>query len=211
MSTGDSTLMLLLALNLLLLVFFMMLNSMATYGAKHAEDVLAKVREGYSVIAPKDMAGTSDVPEVQMVAWRTSLLGRMQGIVMTRIDLRVLPQEGSADKVEIEVPLGAVFDADGQVTGPEFVRNMEAAAGEESHVLWQLRGDWAVAEPMAKRAAALAAVARHVEITAGKENGLRVIIAPGAGTKSQMGLQVQGVGETVGGGVKGVEQKVIGQ
>ena len=71
MKAGDSTLMMLLSLNLLLLVFFMLLNSMATYGAKHAEEVLATVREGYDVSGPGKIKNGASVPEVPQEAWRT--------------------------------------------------------------------------------------------------------------------------------------------
>jgi hypothetical protein len=207
MSTGDSTLMMLLSLNLLLLVFFMMLNSMATYGAKHAEDVLAQVRAGYNVPSPHGKQGDGDVTEVPFASWRNGLVGRMQGMVMNRIDLRVLPQEGSAGKVEIEMPMGSIFAPDGTVNHPETVKNMMAAAGSESKVIWQVKADWTQPEKFSRYAGSLAAQGVHVRVVGDKDQGLRVIVVPGSGTKSAMGLQVQAVGEDAGGMVKGVETK----
>lgn len=208
MSVGDSTLMMLLSLNLLLLVFFMLLNSMATYSDRHASEVLAKVREGYDLPGPA-MNAESNLPEVPTEAWRAGIVTRLQGITLNRIELRVLPQQGSANKVEVTLPLSAVFDAQGQIIAPEFLRNLASAAGPESTVKWQIVGTWKDADRYALMAAALATETGEAEFTEGSEQLVRVTVVPGAATRPQMGLQVQDVGEAAGAAVRGLDEKAV--
>lgn len=204
MSGADGTLMMLLCLNLLLLVFFMLLNSMATYGQRHADEVMAEVRRGYEL---PGKGGREDVPEQPMEAWRANVAARLQGVIVNRLDLRVLPQTGNANAVEVMVPLNRMFDAAGQVLQPELVGNMEAAAGQESRVTWQVVGSPAQdSVQLAAMAASLAVLAGRADVVRGRDAGVNIRVVPGAGTRSGMGLQVQGVGEASGGRVQGVEE-----
>ena len=208
MSVGDSTLMMLLSLNLLLLVFFVLLSSMATYSDRHASEVLARVREGYDTPGPKQRDGVN-VPEVPMAVWRAGIVSRMQGISINRIDLRVSPQQGSANKVQVTLPLTSVFGADGKVLEPELLRNLAAAAGPESRVIWQVVGRWQDTATFTPMVAALATDVGEAEFVAGDEAVLRVEVTPGAATRPSMGLQVQDVGEAAGAVVKGLDAKAV--
>lgn len=208
MSTGDSTLMLLLSLNLLLLVFFMLLNSMATYGKRHADEVMKQVREGYNLPAQGAWrGGVLSAPEVPVTGWRNGMVSRLQGIAMNRIDLKVLPQEGNAGKVEIVMPLAAVFDANGKLVKPEVLRNIAAAAGSESQVMWQIVGPWERAAKLAPYVGALTMAMGSGQMIAGAEPRLKIVVMPGSGTPSAMGLKVQRAGEDAGAEVQGVEEK----
>ena len=206
MGGADGTLMMLLSLNLLLLVFFMLLNSMATYGQRHADEILAEVRRGYSVPSGGAKAGNVDVPEVPMAAWRASTTARMQGVIVNRIDLRVLPQSGNANAVELFMPLTGMFDAAGGVLKPELVTNMAAAAGAESTVTWQVVGAQALdAQTLAAMTANLALLAGRADLVRGSEAGVKIRVEPGLATRSGMGLNVQDVGEAAGANVQGVQ------
>lgn len=208
MSTGDSTLMLLLSLNLLLLVFFVLLNSMATAGAKHVKETLAQVSQGANHPASGESSGESlTVGGAASPAWRASVLNRLQGVVMNRIDLRVLPQDGNADGLEVDIPLDAIFDAAGRMAKPEIIRNLEAAAGTETTLRWQVRDKDIDVARQAAMLAALAAETGHAEALAVAGRALRLMVTPGPGTKADTGLQVQQVGEGAGGTVQGVEGK----
>lgn len=210
MSTGDSTLMMLLSLNLLLLVFFMLLNSMATYGKRHADEVLAEVRAGYNLPGQGNLRESQSVPEVAMAAWRAGIVSRLQGVVTNRIDLITPPQQGSAGKVEMVLPVSALFDANGKLAKGEVVRNIAAAAGSESRVTWQVVGNWngaGMEARVANMVAQLAVEAGSAESVMGKDEALKVLVVPGLATKAAIGVQVQQVGEEAGGNVRGVEEK----
>ena len=208
MSTGDSTLMMLLSLNLLLLVFFMMLNSMATYGKRHADEVMAQVRQGYNLPGKGAMRDSQAVPEVALEAWRAGMVARLQGVVINRIDLITPPQQGSASKIEMVLPASALFDTDGKLVRPETVRNIAAAAGVESRVVWQVAGNWK--DPrVAAMVAQLALQTDGAEMVYGRENVIRVTVMPGFATKPEMGVKVQQMGESVGAAVRGIDSRSV--
>lgn len=206
MKAGDSTLMMLLSMNLLLLVFFMLLNSMATYGAKHAQEVLAEVREGYDRQGKKAEHGDAQaaVGEAQL-AWRSGVVQRMHGVVQNNLQLQVPAQMGNASKVEIDLPLDALFDPAGRLARPEVLRNLVAAAGPESQVSWQLRGDLQDARLMMAMNALLEETGR-AEAMQASENTVRVSVLPGEATEAARGVQIQRVGEEAGGRVQGVDE-----
>lgn len=207
MSAGDSTLMMLLSLNLLLLVFFMMLNSMATYGKKHAEEVLTSVREGYDLAGKAALRGSETVPEVPMAAWRSGVVSRLQGVIVNRIELRTLPQQGNASSVEMVMPLSAVFRPDGQVLEPELMRNIAAAAGSESRIIWQVLGPLQDGPRLARMVAALALEAGRAEMVVAAQTSVKLVVTPGLATRPDMGLKLQSVGEDAGAKVQGVDEK----
>lgn len=204
MSTGDSTLMMLLSLNLLLLVFFVLLNSMATAGSRQAKQLMAQVESGSSIRTDEQTSGESLNPGSMFATWRASVVTRLQGMVVNRVDLRVQPQAGTADSVEVDVPLGSVFDDAGKLIRPEIFRNMAVAAGGDSTLKWQVRSK---GQP-ARLAAMLAGVATqtgHAEAVGDASEVLRLVVVPGPTAKPDTGLQVQQVGEEADGTVKGID------
>lgn len=207
MSTGDSTLMMLLSLNLLLLVFFVLLNSMATKDKKHSDSVMAQLADGYGLPAAAPKAAAGDSQDVPLTGWRAGVVTKIQGMVNNRFDLRVMPQQGNAGKIEIELPLSALFDSSGVLVRPETLRNIAAAAGSESRIIWQVKGRFDDAARLAMYASALAVENGRAEVVAANTDGLRVIITPGLVAPSNIGLQIQQVGEDAGGTVQGVQDK----
>ena len=127
---------------------------------------------------------------------------------MNRIELRVPPQVGSAGKVEMELPLAQIFNTQGKLVKPEFIRNMVAAAGVESRIEWQVRGHFENAERLAPYVASLAREVGVAELVESENEGLHLIISPGFTTKPNMGLQVQQVGEDAGAKVNGVDESL---
>lgn len=205
MNSGDSTLMMLLSLNLLLLVFFMLLNSMATRGAKHAEDVLAEVREGYE--QSRVLAGQASQGETPLMAWRESAIARLNGVMGNRLELRVSPQEGNAGVIELDMPLASAFNGQGALLQPELVRNVLAAAGSESTVIWTLRLSRSEGLRASSMMASLALQGADAMFVPSQDNTLRVVVTPGSATLPSMGLNVQNVGEKAGASVRGIEPK----
>lgn len=202
-SAADGMLIMLLSLNLLLLVFFMMLNSMGTYGARHAEDVLAEVREGYNPKGPLERGARS--PVVAMAAWQEGLSERLDGLNVNRLKLVKPPMEGNARFIDVLLPLEEVFGADGSLAQPATVRNLMAAAGNESTLLWRVEGDWQDAPRLAKMAASLVDVTGQAQVHSASEPALRLRVTPGAATSPDVGLAVQGVSERSGGSVQGMQ------
>ncbi len=199
--------MMLLSLNLLLLVFFMLLNGMATHGQRHASEVLAEVRRGYDLPAGGARRDRVDVPEVPLEVWRDNVVARVQGVTMNRLDLRVSLQPGNAGVVELTLPLSSLFDAGGAVVQPELVGNLTAAAGIDSRVTWQVVGTAGMeTSRLAVMATNLAKLAGSADLTRGNEPVVRVRVVPGLATRSGMGLQVQNVGEAAGATVQGVHE-----
>lgn len=205
MNTGDSTMMMMLSLNLLILVFFMLLNSMATQNAKRNKENLTDVVQSASLPSNEDVISQSLTAGTPVPAWRESVLIRLQGVMVNRIDLRVLPQVGNATSVEVEIPLGAIFDANGRLLKPEIIRNMQAAAGTDSSLRWQVRGRDITPARRTSILATLAVAAGHAESFQTGKQALRVIVTPGLQTKPQTGLQIQQIGEDAGGVVQGVD------
>lgn len=199
---GDSVLVLLLALNLLLVAFFMMLNSISTYGAQHANDVLAKVREGYDLQGPLGKGGKAmSEPKAN---WQQGVVQRVQGLMVNRLLLRSAPMEGNAAYVDITVPLDAVFDGSGKIKQPAVLRNIIAAAGPESQLEWQIEGNWQQVGAYAAMLASLAQETGQAQMKAGPQPLLRVRVVPGLATKADTGLAIQQSGEDAGGTVQGV-------
>ncbi|RYG62159.1 MAG: hypothetical protein EON60_00795 [Alphaproteobacteria bacterium] len=207
MSGADGTLMMLLSLNLLLIVFFMLLNSMAAHGQRHASEVLAEVRRGYALPAGAARADQVDVPEVPLEVWRDNVVTRVQGVTMNRLDLRVSLQPGNAGVVELTLPLTSMFDTAGTVLQPELVGNITTAAGKESRVTWQVVGtDSMDTSRLSNMTTNLALVAGKADLVRGDEAAVRIRVIPGLATRSGMGLQVQDTGEAAGATVQGIHE-----
>lgn len=204
-ASADGTLLLLLGLNLLLLAFFILLNSMATHGARHASDVMARVKEGYNVQGSYT-GGDADAPRQPLAYWKQQVTGRMQGVVLNRLGLSTVPLEADANRVEVLIPLETLF-SEGEVANPPVVKALNAAAGPESRVVWVMEGASAT-EETAHQAAALAAlgVVAQVQVSgeAPPQPRVRVVVVPGVTTPSDRGGQVQRVGTQLGGAVQGV-------
>lgn len=207
MSGADGTLMMLLSLNLLLLVFFMLLNGMAAHGQRHASEVLAEVRRGYDLPAGGARQSRVDVPEVPLEVWRDNVVARVQGVTMNRLDLRVSLQPGNAGIIELTLPLNTMFDAAGVVLQPELIGNLATAAGKESSVTWQVVGTEDMdTTKLASMTTNLALLAGNADLTRGNEPVVRIKVVPGIATRSGMGLQVQDAGEAAGARVQGVHE-----
>lgn len=202
---GDNVLVMLLAVNLLLLAFFMMLNSISTYGAQHANDVLAQVKEGYDLKGPLAKGGHAmSAPKAN---WQQGVAQRMQGLMINRLLLNTAPMEGNATYVDVLLPLDAVFAPDGKVRQPQVLRNIIAAAGVESHLVWQIEGNWQQQNLMAVMLASLAQETGQAQMRGGPKPQLRVRVVPGFATKADTGLAIQQAGEAAGGEVRGLQQQ----
>ena len=197
----------LLSLNLLVLVFFLLLNSMATVNDKRAHHDMAKPPEGIPEVRTKNAEGEM-VPLAPLAAWQESTLTRLRGTQLTRLELRVVPQASSAGYVRLEVPLERVFAPRGVLRKPELVRNVRAAAGPESTLSWTLvtqQGTTATPERLLTLARA---TGQDVALVPGHDDVLRIDVRPGATTPPKTGLQLQMLGEDAGGGAQGVTEVV---
>ncbi len=199
--------MMLLSLNLLLLVFFVLLNSMATKDTKHSDSVMAQVADGYGLPSKMLKPHANPGEDLPAAGWRAGVISRVQGVMTNRIELRVAPQVGNAGKVEIALPLSSLFDAQGRLVRPELLRNLQAAAGSESKLVWQVAGRMDDVARLSGFAAAIAAIHGRVEVIPATAEGLRVIITPGIVTPGSVGLQIQRVGEDAGGQIQGIQER----
>lgn len=189
-SIGDRVLILLLSLNFVLLAFFILLNSMATYESRHGKAVLAKMREGYDIQGPIQGDG-GRAPTVPMSMWQQGAVSRLQGLVINRLKLDTVPLEVDADRLVMTFPPG-ILVGNGKVTQPEMVRNIMTAAGSESRVVWEVRGDIDKgAGALAANAGALMALTERVVMTQGQLGEVRAVFLPGTATKAEVGGTLQ--------------------
>jgi|GEM_PF-7006066 len=206
-ASGDRWLVQLLSMNLLMLTFFMMLNSMSTYGDQHAKDVLASVREGYD---RKGSVAGGHVPVVMRPNWHRDTLGRLMGLQVSRLQVRSVPLPGSAKALEVTLPLDAVFDASGRVQDPALIHNLTAAAGSESQLTWQIEAP-ADKPALPMMMASLAVETGEARYAVADTPLLRLHMVPGSGTNPNVGLAVQAVGEAGGGLAHGMEDNAHGR
>ena len=202
---GDFALLMMLSLNLLVLVFFMLLNSMAVPGAPNPDSAIDKAREVQAEATTGAVEGL-DVPTAPLAAWRESVVTRLRGTILNRLDLRVLPQGANADELLVEIPLDDVFRPTGELLRPEFVHKLLAAAGPESMVSWSLITPEEYGARAAMAMATLSRITRSpVAWQAGERRVVQVRVQPGTQTKPSVGTEMQGLSEKAGGRVTGVD------
>ncbi len=203
-TNGDSALIMWLSLNLILLVFFMLLNSMAQPGEPHPQAEMISQRDVKSDVRTEAVQG-QDVPTAPQTAWREDVITRLRGTVANRMDLRVLPQGSNANELRVDIPLNQVFREDGSLLRPEFTAKLRAAAGTDSSVAWGLMAPY---EAKGLYASYMATLSRMTQSAVAWEDSdarvVRVQIRPGMHTLTNMGSAVQNVTEDAGGEVKGV-------
>lgn len=204
-SNGDSALIMWLSLNLILLVFFMLLNSMSQEGKPHPETAMMAPNEIQTDIRTEAQDGQS-APTAPQAAWREDVITRLRGTVVNRMDLRVLPQGSNADELRVDVPLNQVFRDDGSLLRPEFVAKLRAAAGTDSTVAWGVMAPYDAKGTHAAYMATLSRMTRSPVAWEDSEAGVvQIQIRPGMHTMTEMGSAVQNVTEDAGGEVKGVD------
>lgn len=188
-SIGDRVLILLLSLNFVLLAFFILLNSMATYESRHGKAVLAKMREGYDIQGPVQ-GDEGRAPKVPMSTWQQGTMARVQGLVVNRMQLDTVPLEVDADRLIMTFPYGVIVSR-GKVVQPELIRNIIEAAGSESVVRWEVSGNMVRgAQELAANAGALMAFTDRVIMVPG-EGVVRAVFVPGHATKAGVGGTLQ--------------------
>jgi hypothetical protein len=204
-SNGDSALIMWLSLNLILLVFFMLLNSMAQPGEPHPQADMASNLEVKSDIRTEATVGEA-MPTAPQTAWREDVITRLRGTVANRMDLRVLPQGSNASELRVEVPLNQVFREGGALLRPEFVAKLRAAAGADSALAWGILAPYDTKGVYAGYMATLSRMTQSPVAWEDSEAGVvRIQIRPGLSTMAEMGADVQTLTEDAGGEVKGVD------
>ncbi len=204
-SNGDSALIMWLSLNLILLVFFMLLNSMAQPGEPQPQAEMASPNDVNSDVRVDRVEG-QDVPTMPDLGWRDTVITRLRGTVMNRVDLKVLPQGSNASELRVEVPLNQVFREDGALLRPEFVANLRRAAGADSTLAW---GILAPFDAKGVNAGYMATLSRMTQTAVAWEDSeagvLLVQIRPGVRAEPELGTSVQTLTDEVGGETIGVD------
>ncbi|TKW60691.1 MAG: hypothetical protein DI628_07275 [Blastochloris viridis] len=204
-SNGDSALIMWLSLNLILLVFFMLLNSMAQPGKPHPDAELMASNEAMAETRTEAPEGQA-VPTAPHTAWREDVITRLRGTVMNRMQLRVLPQGSNANELRVEVPLNEVFQENGTLRRPEFVAKLRAAAGADSTLAWGLQAPYDAKGLFAGYMATLSRMTGSaVAWQDSEERVLQVQVRPGALTGSAMGSAIQNLTDDVNGDTRGVD------
>lgn len=204
MVSGDAALLMWLSLNLILLVFFMLLNSMAVQG-KPVDAALVPPSDVRAEMQMPDML-REQVPVASYTVWREDVVTRLRGTVLNRMTLKVLPQASNATEVQVDVPLDDVFGDDALLRRPEFVARLRQAAGPDSEMAWSLQAPYDTNGASARRMAALSRLTQSpVAWQDSDARVVRVTIRPGQVQRPQVGRDIEDVIEGVGGRVQGMD------
>jgi hypothetical protein len=197
----DGFAMLLVALNLLMLCLFVLLNSLATTPTpeqkKHQQKILAAVQEGYDVVSPQ-VAEEATTPLVPTAPWAEDMASKLQGVVVNRLQMNAAQMETDADRVVLTIPLENIF-AENKLIGAEVVRALILAA-QESSMVWVLD---AAPENLMKWAPELAAVTGQVTMQSEGIPALKLIVRPNDDVPPSAGRGLQTIGTTQGASVTG--------
>ena len=194
-----------LSLNLILLVFFMLLNSMAQPGEPHPEAAMVDANDVQTDMRT-DVTKGQDAPTAPQMAWRQDVITRLHGAVMNRMDLRVLPQGSDANELRVEIPLEEVFREDSTLRRPELVARLRAAAGKDSTMAWGLMAPYDAKGVLAGHMALLSRMTKTpVAWEDGEERVVRIQIRPGVRTDVGVGTSVQKLSDEINGQTQGVD------
>jgi hypothetical protein len=193
--------MLLVAVNLLMLCLFVLLNSLATPPTvdqkKHRQKILAEVQEGYDVVAA-EVAEDGTTPTVATTPWAVDMADKLQGVVVNRLRMSAAQMEADATRVIMTLPLENLF-AEKQLVGAELVRSLMLAA-QGSQLVWTLH---APEENLMDWAPELAAITGQVNLVSEGAPGLKLVVKPGDNVTPSVGRGLQSMGESQGATVQG--------
>jgi len=193
--------MLLVAVNLLLLSFFVLLNALSSEPTskteRHAGDVLARVREGYDAKAEPPQTG-GVLPESGVTSWAEALSRNVQGVMTNRLQLQAETLSQDADRVVMRLPLKDLFQGD-QLRDPELIKSLQLAT-QGARLQWQLAG---TAPQVVAQGAQLAALTEAVAMVSASVPELRLIMTPAPTTAPTAAGGLQGLATQHGGQVKG--------
>ena len=210
-ATADSSLLVLLSLNLLLLALFILLNSMALpKNEEHAADVLAEVRLGGAATAAPQSSAM--VPGIGQRDWTQSTEKLLRGVIANRFELLTAPQETKATWLEVRIPLAEVLRENAQtgrvMVNQKLVSNL-LAAGQQAELRWvlQLPADLPAAPAML---AALSELTDRAELQLdplAADGFLKLRVSPGRGMLPEVGVKLQQLGAAVGGTTQGLRER----
>jgi hypothetical protein len=197
----DGLPMLLVAVNLLLLSFFVLLNALSSEPTSKTEqqagDVLARVREGYNQKAadPREQNGT--LPREPVMSWAEAMTSKVQGVMINRVQLQTEVLQADASRVVIRMPLDALFAGENFI-GAELVQAL-ALASQGAQLTWQLAGP---SPAIVAQGAAVAAVAGGVALVPGPPE-VRLVLIPAPATTPTVGNSLNNLADEKGARVQG--------
>jgi hypothetical protein len=194
-----SVMMLLVAVNILLLSFFVMLTSMSVPGQSHAKHVLQDVQNGYPIKTPTQHDTTGQAPQVPMGMWAEEQAKTIVGIVVNRLNLQTPPLVSSANQVVLILPGNALFQGTTLVQ-KETIEALKIAS-QAAAVSWVIRGP--AGAQLAGQAAALAQHTGQLVMQPGATTEVLMIVRPLATTAPTVGTAVQTLGRSVNGEATG--------
>ena len=199
----DGLPLLLVALNLMMLSFFILLNSMSSPptddSERHAITVLGRVKEGYDMRQPEvDDKGT--IPQVPTASWADDTAKKLHGVVVNRLQLTSVPLTADANRVVLTLPANTLFAGDAFI-GAETVRALMLAA-QGSRLQWRISGE---ATSLPAQGAGLAGITGQIAMQRGQPE-VRLVVTPGSSAPPAVGAGVGGIVQPLGGAVEGQAQ-----
>ena len=196
----DGLPLLLVALNLMMLSFFILLNSMSSprtdESERHAITVLGRVKEGYD-IRQSEVDDNGSIPKVPTASWADETAQKLHGVVVNRLQLSSVPLTADANRVILTLPANTLFAGDVFI-GAETVRALMLAA-QGSRLQWRLNGE---ANSLPAHGAALAGITGQVAMQRGQPE-VRLVVVPGNSAPPTVGAGVSGIVQPLGGAVEG--------
>lgn len=193
--------MLLVAVNLLMLCLFVLLNSLATPPdvdhKKHRQKILAEVQEGYDMVAA-EVAEDGTTPTVATTPWAVDMADKLQGVVVNRLRMSAAQMEADATRVIMTLPLDNLF-AEKRLVGAELIRSL-ILASQGSQLTWTLH---ATPENLMVWAPELAAITGQVNLSTEGPSSLKLVVKPGENVAPSVGRGLQNLGETQGAAIQG--------
>lgn len=109
-STGQAsgTVMLMLALNLIVLAFFILLNAMATDTEAKAKAAYDSLKQGFSSQQKGVGLGDADTDD-RVPPWQIGLNANLQGVLHNALQISTPDMKADADQIALMVPGSAVF------------------------------------------------------------------------------------------------------
>jgi len=199
-----SVLMLLVAVNLLLLSLFALLNSTVPQpenaSPTRAVSALDKSRLG-AVQYNQGQASPARFHDQPRMAWADVMRGSIQGVVVNQLALQNTTLVADAERVTLTLPEERIFQQD-ELMVPELIKALQYAA-QDALVTWRVYG---ISPRVVAQGSALAAVTGYVQMLYGTPR-VEMIITPRRNTLSVVGTAVQQVGERVNATTQGVSNR----
>lgn len=127
-SSGNSHLVALLSLKILLLAFFLLLNSLATFQEERSSAVVESVRDAFQGLLPAERSVNRDPSGLAMLDGGEDVVDALKQLFGSDLPLADLPASSGGRVLQIDFADDSLFEGDGSALGPEGVDTLRQLA-----------------------------------------------------------------------------------